>query len=90
MLTTPQIRCFVVTAGAETDRMAASNEPHRTQPRFRPSDLVPWADPHIRSLIEQLQEEVRDEKALRREAAATDPWSAMDDVRFEVPTGPRF
>lgn len=92
MVNAPQIQCFVVVAGAETDRMAASNNPRPTTPRFRPSDLLPWADPHIRSLVEQLQDEIREEATQRREAEATDPWSdELDlDVRFEMPMGPRF
>ncbi|MEO1495880.1 MAG: hypothetical protein AAFV43_01895 [Planctomycetota bacterium] len=37
--------------------------PTRLERRFRPSDLLPWADPHIRSLVEQLQDEVRQEQS---------------------------
>ncbi|MEO0530375.1 MAG: hypothetical protein AAF266_07320 [Planctomycetota bacterium] len=59
MVTTQEFRCVVVLAEAETDSMARP-----TQPRFRPSDLLPWADPHIRSLVEQLQDEVRSEEPL--------------------------
>lgn len=65
MVTAPKIRCVVVVAGSENDGMSA-----RYQPRFRPSDLVPWADPHIRSLIEQLQDEIREEAATAGEPAA--------------------
>lgn len=61
MVAARKIRCVIVLADAETVGM-----PQRTQPRFRPSDLLPWADPHIRSLVEQLQQEVREEEAQRR------------------------
>lgn len=61
MVTARKIHCFVVVADAENDGM-----PQPTQPRFRPSDLLPWADPHIRSLVEQLQSEVREEESVRR------------------------
>ncbi|MEN0109593.1 MAG: hypothetical protein AAF805_02605 [Planctomycetota bacterium] len=61
MVTTQKIRCVVVVASPENDRM-----PQPSQPRFRPSDLLPWADPHIRSLVEQLQAEVREEAATAR------------------------
>lgn len=58
MVTASKIRCVVVVAPAESEGM-----PPRTESRFRPSDLLPWADPHIRSLVEQLQDEVRQEQA---------------------------
>lgn len=58
MVTASKIRCVVVVAPAETEGM-----PTRAEARFRPSDLLPWADPHIRSLVEQLQDEVRQEQA---------------------------
>lgn len=67
MVTARKIRCVVVLAESDAHGM---NRP--TQPRFRPSDLLPWADPHIRSLVEQLQDEVREEEANRR-SAATEP-----------------
>ncbi len=70
MVTTKEIRCVVVVATPENEDMNNRLPAHyrlpttetKTKPRFRPSDLVPWADPHIRSLVEQLQEEVRSEK----------------------------
>ncbi|QDV76331.1 hypothetical protein [Botrimarina mediterranea] len=79
MVAARKIRCVVVLADAETLGM-----PQRTQPRFRPSDLLPWADPHIRSLVEQLQQEVREEEAQRRMAppapsATFDDDSTLDD-----------
>lgn len=74
MVTARKIRCVVVLAEPETTRM-----PNRTQPRFRPSDLLPWADPHIRSLVEQLQQEVREEEALRRNAAPPTLADELDD-----------
>lgn len=63
MVTARKIRCVVVLAESETLGMHSSS-----QPRFRPSDLLPWADPHIRSLVEQLQREVREEESHRRAA----------------------
>lgn len=72
MVAAQKIRCVVVLAESETHGM-----PQRTQPRFRPSDLLPWADPHIRSLVEQLQQEVREEEALRRSTAT--PVAAVDE-----------
>lgn len=65
MVSARKIRCVVVVAGSENDGM-----PSPPQPRFRPSDLLPWADPHIRSLVEQLQQEVREEQIALRAAAA--------------------
>jgi len=63
MVTDRKIRRVVVVADAEMQRM-----PTPTKPRFRPSDLLPWADPHIRSLVQQLQDEVREEATHRRAA----------------------
>lgn len=51
----------------------------KSQPsRFRPSDLVPWSDPYIASLVRKLQEEVRESRSsgpslLRCEAEM--PWN---------------
>ncbi len=78
MVNASKIRCVVVVATPEeigmnertpnpvdkvqrySYRMGTS---YQSKPRFRPSDLLPWADPHIRSLVEQLQAEVRQETA---------------------------
>ena len=87
MIASPKIRCVVVLADAETLGM-----PQRTQPRFRPSDLLPWADPHIRSLVQQLQQEVREEEAARREAtrpassAADEALTLDDELAFDLLT----
>lgn len=51
------IDCADVCAPAELNRM---NLPDKS--RFRPSDLVPWADPYIASLVRKLQREVREER----------------------------
>ena len=66
MVSAPKIRCVVMLAPSENDVMTS-----RYTPRFRPSDLLPWADPHIRSLVEQLQDEVREEEEARRHDVAT-------------------
>lgn len=57
----PQIRCTVLAVSVETEGM-----PSKTQPRFRPSDLLPWADPYIASLVHKLQNEVRQERQAAR------------------------
>ena len=75
MVAARKIRCVIVLADAETLRM-----PQRTQPRFRPSDLLPWADPHIRSLVEQLQQEVREEEAQRRTTPPAPATTHEDDL----------
>ena len=63
-----------------------------TQPRFRPSDLLPWADPHIRSLVEQLQEEVREEASQRQGLAdRTRRIDPAPESGFDMsPLGRRF
>jgi hypothetical protein len=77
MVAARKIRCVIVLADAETVGM-----PQRTQPRFRPSDLLPWADPHIRSLVEQLQQEVREEEAQRRMTPPAPSATLDDDMDF--------
>ena len=67
--TATKVRCIVVVA--PSPEAAAP----RSEPRFRPSDLLPWADPHIRSLVEQLQDQVRQEK--REQRAAARPTSSQ-------------
>ena len=69
MIANQNVRCIVVVAPNRDDDR--SSEPALAGPRFRPSDLLPWADPHIRALVENLQEEVRAEAAAARHAAAT-------------------
>jgi hypothetical protein len=87
MVAARKIRCVIVLADAETVGM-----PQRTQPRFRPSDLLPWADPHIRSLVEQLQQEVREEEAQRRmtppvtSAAFDDDMTLGDELALDLIT----
>ena len=64
-----KIRCHVITVPADAgfgdarvgDDPARSARSSESAPRFRPSDLVPWADPYIAGLIHRLQDEVRRE-----------------------------
>jgi len=78
MVSARKVRCVVVVAEKDADGQTH----YVQQPRFRPSDLLPWADPHIRSLVEQLQHEVRDEAALRRQSRPTssdlERWAELD------------
>lgn len=75
MVTEKTIHCAVVRVPAETSRM-----PRQDPSRFRPSDLVPWADPYIASLVRKLQREVREERQGTPQRAADqalnvwDPW----------------
>ncbi|MEQ8847248.1 hypothetical protein [Botrimarina sp.] len=89
MVTARKIRCLVVVAETDSD-----GQVHYTQqPRFRPSDLLPWADPHIRSLVEQLQDEVRDEQAARRQTRPSssdlERWAELDDELLGAGGGSR-
>ncbi|QDU90798.1 hypothetical protein Pla175_42110 [Pirellulimonas nuda] len=72
-----KIRCTVVSMPTETVSM-----PNATQPRFRPSDLLPWADPYIASLVHKLQNEVREERRdsrLRQRLSAQPAFSSHVD-----------
>jgi len=55
-----KIRCHIITVAADGESANARDESPRGA-RFRPSDLVPWADPYIAGLIHKLQDEVRRE-----------------------------
>ena len=81
MLATRKIRCVMIVASAENDGM-----PRPSQPRFRPSDLLPWADPHIRGLVEQLQEEVRHEAASgAAKNRLAERWPDADETVWDDP-----
>lgn len=87
MLASTKIRCVVVVAPVEVEpiidtRTESGRMLHHHQPRFRPSDLLPWADPHIRSLVEQLQHEVRSEAAQREANRLDDYWGDAGDDPF--------
>ncbi len=43
------------------------------QPRVSARDLLPWADPYIASLIRNLQQEVKAERAAKRRASFSSP-----------------
>ena len=83
MVAPRKIRCLLIEVPAE---MAAMSP--RTRARFRPSQLVPWADPYISSLVHKLQDEVRWERSslcatLERTCERLDldiPWN---DESFE-------
>lgn len=59
---TKKIFCTVVRVPALEERTShrEENTSHRTG---RPSDLLPWADPYIARLVQNLQEEVRHERS---------------------------
>ena len=67
--------------------------PGRIEDRLdRPSDLLPWADPYIARLVENLQQEVRSE---RMTSAATiqadlEPPSPVSEPDADWSEDPRF
>lgn len=48
-------------------------------PSRRPSELLPWADPYIASLVSQLQQEVRRDRFVRRPDATNPDASRQTD-----------
>ena len=71
------IRTVVISVPADdvdthpANRLASSS-------RFRPSDLLPWSDPYIASLVRKLQQEVREEQqtdSSRLTNEAEMPWN---------------
>ena len=73
MVAEKTIHCAVVCVPAEMSRM---NVPD--QSRFRPSDLLPWADPYIASLVRKLQREVREEREAQLADAPHEAWEPLD------------
>ncbi len=69
---------------------------------FKPSALVPWADPYIAGLVRRLQSEVRFERAAVAEPLAVAPhadlepptpsfepdWDAWDQPRWHIDDEP--
>ena len=73
--------------------------PERVTDRLaRPSDLLPWADPYIARLVENLQQEVRSERLTRHERTTTalmekadlDPPSPVSEPDIDWSEEPRF
>lgn len=75
MVAPTKIRCAVVTITADDNGMPNINA-SEFEPRFRPSDLLPWADPYIAGLVRKLQAEVRSE----RQPTTRQPTTIVEDV----------
>jgi hypothetical protein len=71
---------------------------HRNRLAYRPSELVPWADPYIAGLVRRLQSEVRFERAIIAAAPQADleppapsidaDWDAWDRPRWSIDDEP--
>lgn len=63
-------------------RVSENREANYPKKRFstRPSDLLPWADPYISQLVQNLQKEVRQERAQANHspAVAVGPIAEME------------
>jgi hypothetical protein len=56
MVASNRIRCTVVAIPVSSDRFSS---------REVAQDLLPWADPYVAQLIQNLQEEVRQERQMK-------------------------
>lgn len=75
-----RIRTVVVSVPADSQH--SLDRSSSTKPRFRPSDLLPWSDPYIASLVKGLQEEIRAEQGSSRLAGeAESPFS--ESIAFD-------
>lgn len=91
-----RIRTMIVSVPVEAVGELAANGSRTTSarcPRFRPSDLLPWSDPYIASLVTKLQAEVREAHAAARGRLAGEaemPWNepfeydSEDDRGFSI------
>ena len=71
-----KVFCTVVRVPVTEDRS------RRQDDRFsaRPSDLLPWADPHIARLVKRLQDEIRQQRrSASRMISELDPPSPVTD-----------
>jgi hypothetical protein len=73
-----QIRCVVIEVPAEDRSLGRS--------RIRPSQLLPWSDPYIASLVSKLQDEVRRESGDAAICELETPWNEP----FEYEEGDDF
>ncbi len=81
MKTPRRIRTVVVTVPADSDWL--NGDRPTSNPRMKPSNLLPWSDPTIASLVEKLQEEVRQERCRSLEAEAEMPWNEPFEYEYE-------
>jgi hypothetical protein len=68
---TTKVFCTVVRVPAAGERISERMK--------RPSDLLPWADPYIARLVQNLQEEVRYERS-----SAPNGWRSSVPVQAEL------
>jgi len=76
MVAPRKIRCLVIEVSSE-----AAALPANTRARFRPSQLLPWADPYISKLVHKLQNEVR----LERSRQCTAPERTCERLDLDIP-----
>ncbi len=85
MITARTIRCKVITVEADP-RCDAINSPKNERadatPRYRPSDMLPWADPYIAGLVKKLQADVRQEVAQTNRKASTRFGAPVADLEW--------
>ena len=85
MIAPRTIRCKVITIEADP-REGSPDSPAAEHadgtPRFRPSDLLPWADPYIAGLVRKLQADVREEVAGANRLATTRFGAPVADLEW--------
>ncbi|MCO6046101.1 hypothetical protein NG895_19550 [Aeoliella sp. ICT_H6.2] len=86
MNTPRRIRTVVVEVPVDNDwlsadRLAAGSTARSS--RIKPSNLLPWSDPYIASLVHKLQDEVREEV----HAEAEMPWNEPFEYESEEMPG---
>lgn len=82
--TTKKIYCTIVRVPTMPERVADR--------LARPSDLLPWADPYIARLVENLQQEVRSERMTSATTTYADlePPSPVSEPDTDWSEEPRF
>jgi hypothetical protein len=77
-----KVFCIIVRVPAEGDLVSSRLR--------RPSDLLPWADPYIARLVQNLQEEVRFERSTSPLRSDLDPPCPTSEPDWDWKEEPRW
>ncbi|WP_425395749.1 hypothetical protein [Aeoliella sp.] len=88
MNTPRRIRTVVVEVPVDNDWLTSDRLATSRSSRLKPSNLLPWSDPYIASLVHKLQDEVREETRVDVHSEAEMPWN--EPFEYETEDTPSF